>query len=70
MEREAARGPSRRQRRVKKCSPSSRVAASTFTEQSPGLGGRTHDSSVKEKEDKVETEDLVGRGDFRGVYEK
>ena len=32
--------------------------------------GRTHDSSVKEKEDKVETEDMAGRGDFRGVYSK
>ena len=69
MEREATRGPSRRQRRVKRCSQSSeekrsstsRGAASTFQGQSPGLGGRTHDSSVKEKEDKVETEDMVGR---------
>ena len=52
------------------CSPSSREAASTFTGQSPGLRGRTHDSSVKEKEDEVETEDMVGRGDFRGVYSK
>ena len=75
MEREAARGqgPSRNIRRVKKkviCSPSSRGAASSFTGQSLGLGGRTHDSSVKEKEDEVETEDMVGRGDFRGVYSK
>ena len=78
MEREAARGPSRRQRRVKRCSPSSeekrsspsRGAASTFQGQSPGLGGRTHDSSVKEKEDEKEDEDMVGRGDFRGVYSK
>ena len=70
MEREFARGPSRRLRRVKKSSPSSRGAASTITGQSPRLGGRTHDSSVKEKEDKVETEDMVGTGDFRGVYPK
>ena len=70
METEFTRGSSRRLRRVKKCSPSSWGAASTFTGQSPGLGGRTHDSSVKEKEDEVETEDMVGRGDFRGVFSK
>ena len=78
MEREFVRGPGRKLRRVKKCSPSSeekrspsfRGAASTFQGQSPGLGGRTHNSSVKEKEDEIETEDMVGRGDFRGVYSK
>ena len=52
MEREFARGPSRKLRRVKKkkCSPSSRGAAFTTAGQSPGLGGRTHESSSEENE--------------------
>ena len=32
--------------------------------QSLGLGGRTHDSSVEEKEDESETEDIVEQCDF------
>ena len=49
---------------MKKCSPSSRGAASINAGQSPGLGGRTHESSSDESED----EEMVGEGDFRGVF--
>ena len=66
MERKFARGHSRRVRRVEKCSPSSRGAASTTAGQSPGLGGRTHESSNEESED----ETIVGEGDFRVVFIK
>ena len=66
MERDFARGPTRRMRRVKKCSPSSRGAASITAGQSPGLGGRSHESSSEESED----EEMVGEGDFRGVFIK
>ena len=66
MEREFARGPSKRMRRVKKCSPSSRGAASITAGQSLGLGGRSHESSSEESED----EEMVGEGDFRGWFIK
>ena len=67
LEREFARRPSRKLRRVKKkkCSHSSRGAASVITGQPPGMGGCNHESSNED-----EDEEMVGEGDFRGIFPK
>ena len=74
LEREFARGGSRTLRRIKEsketCSPSSRGAVRKHTWQSPGWGGRNPNSTYKETEDNIEHEDMVGSGDFRGIYPK
>ena len=67
LEREFARRPSRKLRRVKKkkCSPSSRGAASVIYGQPPGMGGCNHESPNKD-----EDEEMEGKGDFRGIFSK
>ena len=65
LERELARRPVRRLRRVKKekCSPPSQGAASVIYGQSPGMGGCNHESTNKDEEEEME-----GTGDFRGRF--
>ena len=74
MEREFARGGSRTLRRIKESkensSPSSRGTVRKHTWQSPGGRGHNQNSTFKETEENIELEDIIGFGDFRGIYPK